>query len=205
MSDNTKKEYNAYFDSIHPSDEFLERLTATLAEEQVRQQRARIRKTKQLTALAACAALAVGLTAALTLGLSGRNGDIHSDKSSSDFSQPVGNHAADITTVQIQTLPISSLDGKNITPQELADKIEDSLDYIAVSDSNMFVDSEHLGGEEILDLSILLSGAEPTDEKPDGESVYYMAVFTDGSVTKLTVTSGKYFRIDGGDGYYKIN
>lgn len=205
MSDKIKKDYNAYFDSIHPSGEFLENLTATLSEEQVKQQRARIRRTKQLTALAACAALAVGLTAAFTLGLSGQSGDIHSDKSSSDFSQSVGNHAAEVTSVHIQTLPISSPDNRNVTPQELADKIEDSLNYIAVSDRNMFVNAEHLSGGEIRGLTMLLSSAEPTDDEPDGESVYYMAVFTDGSVTKLTVTGGKYVQIDGSDGCYKIN
>lgn len=209
MSDKIKSEYNKYADKIKPSEEFASRLTQTLEEEKAKKRYPRLRYIRQIGVAAAC--LIVALAAALVVNR-GFGPAPTPDGTSSYEEHPtsaIDNQAGEINTEALNIENFQniswydkSLDAESL-PLALAKKLEASLDYLEYSGENKFVGAEKADGERLARIKALLASAEKTDESVSGERVYYMAVFTDGTVAKFSVAAEKYLEITGDKNIYK--
>lgn len=209
MSDKIKSEYNKYADEIKPSEEFTSRLTKTLEEETAKKKYPRLRYFKQVAVAAACLIIALAAAFALNRGPAPA---MPSDSTSSYEEYPtsgIGNLIGEINTgtLNIENLANISWYDKGLNadslPSALAEKLGASLDYLAYSSQNKFVDADKADAEMIESIKSLLTSAKETDESVSGEIVYYMAVFTDGTVAKFSVADGKFLEISGDKKIYK--
>ncbi len=201
MSEKVKMEYNKYAADINPSPEFLARLTATLEEEQAKQKRSKFRWVKPVSAVAACfAVVAVGAVIATKIGSKPQLG---TDTPATSVGI-MGNADA------IQTAPFQSISWYDDTLSSdslaaaLAEKLTGGLDYLAYNSENKFVGAEHADTDTVQELSAMLAGAAETADAAAGDTVYYMAVFNDGTVAKFSVTAERYVMISGSDGVFEI-
>lgn len=214
MSDKFEKDYKKIGGQIEPSDEFRRRLTVTLEQEQHLQDAKKNSKNRSvgiraaLLSAAACLAIAAG-----GLAWSGLSSDhvtvVQGDSQSS--SDPTA--AADVQTPLIAEHSLNAAvigSGSWHEPGMTADeciallssrlKDGDDLSYLSVSDTNVFTGAEQADELQIAELAELLSSAEESAETGGGEAVYYMAVFGNGDVVKLTVRDGKYIEISDSEG-----
>ena len=209
MSDKIKSEYNKYADEIKPSEEFTSRLTKTLEEEKAKKKYPRLRYFKQVAVAAACLIIALAAAFAVNRGLapSGLPGGTSSYEEYP--TSGIGNLIGEINTetLNIENLANISWYAKGLNagslPLALAEKLGASLDYLAYNSENKFVDADKADGEMIESIKSLLTSAKETDESVSGERVYYMAVFTDGTVAKFSVADGKFLEISGDKKIYK--
>lgn len=209
MSDKIKSEYNKLLEEAKPSEEFLSRLTETLKEEekQVKQQKQNSRKFLKIVPIlsaAACIALAVGIGAAVFSrsgngSESGDNPPITSEvlPQFGENSEASGNSFVNLSWYEGEV-------GEGLAVI-LAEKLKSGTEYLAFNSENRFVDCEKADKSEISDIAEMLLSARPTDDTPNGETVYYMAVFTDGTIAKFSISGGKYAVISGDDTVYKIS
>lgn len=203
MSDKIKSDYNKYADKINPSKEFTSRLKNTLNEEAGKKKKPKIRYIRQFAAAAACLIVAIGAALAVNLGSSSRK------PVAEPATSGVGNYAGEVNTSSLNPGKFENISwyDKNLAadslPLALAEKIEDSLDYLSYNFENKFVDAKNADSETLNGIKALLTGAKETDERVSGEKVYYMAVFTDGTVAKFSVSDGIYIEISGDEKIYK--
>lgn len=209
MSDKIKSEYNKYADQIKPSEEFTSRLTKTLEEEKAKKKYPRLRYFKQLAVAAACLIIALAAALAVNRGLAPSGLPVGTASYEEYPTSAIVNLIGEINTepLNIESLANISWYDKGLNagslPLALAEKLGASLDYLAYNSENKFVDAEKADGERIESIKSLLTSAKETDESVSGERVYYMAVFTDGTVAKFSVADGKFLEISGDKKIYK--
>ncbi|MCM1307803.1 MAG: hypothetical protein NC223_04310 [Butyrivibrio sp.] len=203
MSDKIKSEYNKYAEEIKPSEEFTSRLTRTLKEERARKKYSKLKYLKPFAAAAACLIIALAAGLALNRGLSH---SVPSERTSAYNERPtsgIGNQAGEINTNRLNISDIENIGWYNgalnaeSLPLALAEKLGSSLDYLVFSGENKFVGAENADAETLERIKALLGSARETDERASGEKIYYMAVFTDGTVAKFSVADGKFLEISG--------
>ena len=207
MSDMIKDRYKKEFEQIKPSEEFLNRLTSTLEQEQSCRKRRRINcspNTIVTVAVASIAAILCGLAFflhSLNIGSSSGNDVLPSQN---DIDHKYNNYDSDaLSTKPVNTL---SLFEEDMTAEQCAgifmDKVRNGeLSYIKVSESNVFASAGMVDDEQKNVLLDLMDTGKNTDSIPDGEKVYYMAVFSDGTIVKFIVTDSKYIEFSGMDKY----
>lgn len=209
MSDKIKSDYNEYADKIKPSEEFTSRLANTLNEEAGKKIRVKARYIRQFAAVAAGLIVVIGAALALNFG---SRSSLPSDRESS-YAEPatsgVGNNAGEINTEPLNPGKFENISwyDKNLTagslPLALAEKLTSSLDYLSYNNENKFVDAQRADGEALGLIKAFLKGVKETEESVSGEKVYYMAVFTDGTVAKFSISGGIYLEISGDENIYK--
>lgn len=209
MSDKIKSEYTKYADEIKPSEEFTAQLTKKLEDESAKKKCPKIRRFKQIAAVAACLVIAVAAALALHRGFGAKplpnGGTSYADPSSFGM----GDYIGEINTepLNIATFdPISWYDesmSASGLPLALAAKLGSSLDYLAYNDENKFVDAERADAETIARIRGFLEEAAETGDCVSGEKVYYMAVFSDGTVAKFSIAGGQFLEIPGDQKIYK--
>lgn len=203
MSDKIRSDYNKYADEIKPSREFTSRLKNTLNEEAGKKKKPKIRYIRQFAAAAACLLVAIGAALAVNLG-SGSGKPVAEPATSG-----AGNYVGEINTGSLNPGKFENISwyDKNLTadslPLALAEKLSDSLEYLSYNNENKFIDAENADSEMLTEIKALLTGAKETEERVSGEKVYYMAVFTDGTVAKFSVSDGIYIEISGDEKIYK--
>lgn len=209
MSDKIKSEYKKYADGIKPSEEFTARLTKTLEAEGAERKTPKFRYFKQLAVAAACLIIALAAALAVSRGFAPA---LPQDGTSAYDGRPsdgIGNQAGEVNKNQLNISDIENISWYNkglnaySLPLALSEKLAASLDYLAYSTENRFVDAVRADGETLERIKELLTSAEETDESVSGEKIYYMAVFTDGTVAKFSVADGKFLEISGDKKIYK--
>lgn len=217
MSDKIQNKYIEEYKDVKPSAEFLDRLTQTLEQERANQKRSNIKMVRRVASIAACLVVAV---AAGVLILHNTKPSSTGDASSTTDSSPdtpnssVNNSVniyGDNTAISGQPIKIDEWDTSSLTPEEYADAMaqmlsSDSLSYILKSDSNSFVGADKISDEEIASLSEMFKNATLTDKADDSaERTYYMAVFEDGLIIKLSAVSDSYVEIPSKDVFLSVN
>lgn len=204
MSDMIKDRYKKEMEHITPSDEFLSGLSETLMQEQSGLRRRKINYMKIIVTAAACIIAVLCGTLSFMNHLNKVPVSEDTDSTLSKYKSEVAHKFDNIDTNAITSRPVnsSSLFDDDMTAEQCARIFVDKADkgelsYIKVSDSNVFTtaqDNDDSQREELLDL---LGTAKNADSVPDGEKVYYMAVFSDGKIVKLIVTDNKYVEFSG--------
>lgn len=217
MSDKIQNKYIEEYKDVKPSAEFLDRLTQTLEQEQANKKRSKIKMVRRVASIAACLVVAV---AAGVLILHNTKPSSTGDASSTTDSSPdtpnssVNNSVniyGDNTAISGQPIKIDEWDTSSLTPEEYADAMaqmlsSDSLSYILKSDSNSFVGADRISDDEIASLSEMFRNATLTDKADDSaERTYYMAVFEDGLIIKLSAVSDSYVEIPSKDVFLSVN
>lgn len=199
MSDKIQSDYTEYMKNVEPSEEFLSQLVQTLEDEQSR-------KRPAVLAAAACLILVSCLSA--TLYIQHRQGTA-AEESDPSVSEVIDNYAATMAGEDTQTTPFSGSDWRDdvpsdeSTPLALAQKLTLSLDYLSCNSENRFVDAETVDDAGTARIIELLRSAEPGGGEASGQRIYYMAVFTDGTIAKFSITDDGCIEIDGDDTIYK--
>lgn len=207
MSDKIKSEYNRYMENVKPSDKFLSQLTSTLEEERSSQRKRRKVPIKQISAAAACLIAVCGF--AVIYSFFGN--DIKTGEDSSSVTENMNGYAGKTDTESLVTVPFENISWYDnaLTPESLpkalAQKLESSLDYLSFAEENKFVNADRADFERTKQMIEALSEAEESDEKVTGDMTYYMAVFTDGTVAKFSISDNGAVEISGDDKIYKIN
>lgn len=205
MSDKVQSDYTEYMDNVKPSEEFLSQLVQTLEDEQSGQRQGR-RLFRAIPAAAACLILICCLLSVLYMRRP--QGDA-TEQNTTPTSEEINNYAAAMTGEDTQTTPFSGSDWRDnvsldeSTPVALAQKLTLSLDYLSYNSENRFVDAETVDDTGISQIIELLQSAKPVDSKALGQRVYYMAVFTDGTIAKFNITDDGCVEIDGDKNIYK--
>lgn len=220
MSDKIKSDYTEYMENVEPSDEFLSRLTQTLKDEQNRQKHTlmrctpcvsarkgiKIRRMKQMLAAAACFLMFFCIS--MIIYLNPQNNP-HTGEDSSSTSIDMIDYAEKASAEAINTVPFKNigwyddnLTGESV-PKALAQKLVSSLDYLLFGSENLFVNAERADAERTRQIIELLSEADETAEEISGTKLYYMAVFTDGTVAKFSITNDTLIEISGDEKSYK--
>ncbi|MBQ4095448.1 MAG: hypothetical protein IJC65_03365 [Oscillospiraceae bacterium] len=217
MSDKIQNKYIEEYKDVKPSAEFLDRLTLTLEQERANKKRSNIKMVRRVASIAACLVVAV---AAGVLILHNTKPSSTGDASSTTDSSPdtpnssVNNSVniyGDNTAITGQPIKIDEWDTSSLTPEEYADAMaqmlsSDSLSYILKSDSNSFVGADKISDDEIASLSEMFKNATLTDKADDSaERTYYMAVFEDGLIIKLSAVSDSYVEIPSKDVFLSVN
>lgn len=217
MSDKIQNKYIEEYKDVKPSAEFLDRLTLTLEQERANKKRSNIKMVRRVASIAACLVVAV---AAGVLILHNTKPSSTGDASSTTDSSPdtpnssVNNSVniyGDNTAISGQPIKIDEWDTSSLTPEEYADAMaqmlsSDSLSYILKSDSNSFVGADKISDDEIASLSEMFRNATLTDKADDSaERTYYMAVFEDGLIIKLSAVSDSYVEIPSKDVFLSVN
>lgn len=216
MSDKIQNKYIEEFKDIKPSAEFLDRLTLTLEQEQANKKRSKIKMVRRVASIAAC--LVVAVAAGVLIMNNTKPSSTGKDSSSVDSSaeNPNGtinnsvNIYGDNTAISGQPIKIDEWDTNSLSPEEYADAMaqmlsSDSLSYILKSDSNSFVGADRISDEEISSLADMFENATLTDKADDSaERSYYMAVFEDGLIIKLSTVSDSYVEIPSKDVYLSV-
>ena len=199
MSDKIQSDYTEYMENVKPSEEFLSQLVQTLEDEQSLQKEDKHRLPRAVPAAAACLILISCLSAALYIR--------HQNASSA--AEELNNYAATMAGEDIPATPFLGSDWRDSvspdesTPMALARKMTLSLDYLSYNSENKFVDAQTADNAETVRIIGLLQSAEPVDSESLGERVYYMAVFTDGTIAKFSITDNGFVQIDGDENIYK--
>lgn len=217
MSDKIQNKYIEEYKDVKPSAEFLDRLTLTLEQERANKKRSNIKMVRRVASIAACLVVAV---AAGVLILHNTKPSSTGDASSTTDSSPdtpnssVNNSVniyGDNTAISGQPIKIDEWDTSSLTPEEYAAAMaqmlsSDSLSYILKSDSNSFVGADKISDDEIASLSEMFRNASLTDKADDSaERTYYMAVFEDGLIIKLSAVSDSYVEIPSKDVFLSVN
>lgn len=219
MSDKIKQSYIDEFKDIKPSEDFLNRLTQTLEEEQAKKKRSNIKMVRRVASVAAC--LVVGVLAGVLILNSTKptqSGDSSSSavESKPDYTDNIiiensANIYGDNTAISGQPIKIDEWETESFTAEQYAEAMEkmlssDSLSYIMVSDTNNFVGADKLGDADIQKLADMFKNATPTDKADSSaERKHYMAVFEDGLIIKLAIVSEDYIEIPSKDVYFSVN
>lgn len=202
MSDLMKERYQQEFKQCRPSAEFLDAVTQELERASAETKHKKI--TVQWTAAMAACLLALIVCSAVLFGRfsafekQSENGE-SAEGQPNEIRNPLDYLDAGIYNAK--PIDSSSIFDENMTAEECAAVFLEKADggelaYIKISDSNVFT-SAWEDGEQTESLFALLADGKNTDRIPDGEKLYYMAVFTDGKVVKLVVTDGKYLEFQG--------
>lgn len=206
MSEKLKSDYVKHMENVEPSDAFLSQLTQTLKDEQSRQKRIKIRRIKQIVAMAAGLLLFFGISAIIYAGSPNRPHISEGESSAAGgMKDYVGTASSEsITTIAFENINWydDSLTGVSV-PKALAQKLASSLDYLSFGSENRFVNAERADDERTRQIIELLSGADETAEEISGTKLYYMAVFTDGTVAKFSITNDTLIEISGDEKSYK--
>ena len=155
---------------------------------------------------AACVLLVFG---SFTILNSNFGNKLKIDEDSSSVSGNMNNNAGQASTESIKTAPFKNIDWYNDSltnesvPKALAQKLESSLDYLSYGSENKFINAEKADAEKTEQIIMLLSSADESSEEITGTKLYYMAVFTDGTVAKFSITNEKYIEISGDEKKYK--
>ena len=172
---------------------------------------------RRVASIAACLVVAV---AAGVLILHNTKPSSTGDASSTTDSSPdtpnssVNNSVniyGDNTAITGQPIKIDEWDTSSLTPEEYADAMaqmlsSDRLSYLLTSDSNSFVGADKISDDEIASLSEMFKNATLTDKADDSaERTYYMAVFEDGLIIKLSAVSDSYVEIPSKDVFLSVN
>lgn len=186
MSDTIKQQYNEYEKSIMPSAEFQEKLIEQLKAEQTKK-----RAPKYMGFVyAAAAAAAVICIGAVALNINDKSKTPAVSAPVSDYAAESGNAAAGNSfTFRSWDSELSGMAAN----EALAEKLK-SVEKLYSNTENRFSDENIIGGNEE-ELAKKIRSAKPADIGISGETVYYMAVFSDGTVAKFTVTDGKYLTV----------
>lgn len=199
MSDKLKEQYQQEFSKITPSPEFLQRLTETLEQEQASSMRKSI-SFKKMLPIAASLVLLIG-AGSIYLNHSGKS-QPHSGTAKTFDSPEMNFHQAEVSGMKEFDIQADA----GSYAETLCSRLDsDELDYIKMNDTNNFTNTEASDFKEAEKIAKMLSDAELTDSCPDGEKMYYMLVFKDGSVEKIVVTDEKYIEISGKNICFKIN
>lgn len=204
MSDMIKDRYKKEMEHITPSAEFLSGLSETLKQEQNGLRRRKINYMKIVITAAACITAVLCGTLSFVNHLNNVPVSANTDSMLSQHKSDVDHKFDNIDTDTITSRHVnpSSLFDDDMTAEQCAKIFIDKADkgelsYIKVSDSNVFTsarDNNNSQRERLLDL---LRSGKNADSVPDGEKVYYMAVFSDGKIVKLIVTDNKYVEFSG--------
>lgn len=214
MSEKFEKDYKKNGKQIEPSDEFRRRLTVMLEQEQNILDAKKNNKNKSTgirTALLSAAACLVIVAGGLVwFGLSSDpamvvEGDSQSSNDSSVAVEVQPPLAAE-HSLNAAKIGSGSWHNEGMTADECIDllsaRLSDSGDllYLSVSDTNVFTGAEQADEIQVAELAELLSSAEESSETGGDEAVYYMAVFGNGDIVKVTVRDGKYIEISDSKG-----
>lgn len=206
MSEKIKSDYTEHMEHVKPSDEFLSQLTQTLKDEQIRQKRIKIRRIKQGLVAAACLLLFFGVSVAIYLNSPDKPHINVGDPSiAGEMTEYVGKASTEsIATVSFENISWydDSLTGLSI-PKALAQKLASSLDYLSFGSENKFINAGRADDERTRQIIEMLSEAEESAEEISGTKLYYMAVFTDGTVAKFSITNDTFIEISGDEKKYK--
>lgn len=217
MSDKIQNKYIEEYKDVKPSAEFLDRLTLTLEQERANKKRSNIKMVRRVASIAACLVVAVAAgvlilhnTKPSSTGDASSTTDSSPDNPNSSVNNSV-NIYGDNTAISGQPIKIDEWDTSSLTPEEYADAMaqmlsSDSLSYILKSDSNSFVGADKISDDEIASLSEMFRNASLTDKADDSaERTYYMAVFEDGLIIKLSAVSDSYVEIPSKDVFLSVN
>lgn len=217
MSDKIQNKYIEEYKDVKPSAEFLDRLTQTLEQERANKKRSNIKMVRRVASIAACLVVAVAAgvlilhnTKPSSTGEASSTTDSSSDTPNSSVNNSV-NIYGDNTAITGQQIKVDEWDTSSLTPEEYADAMaqmlsSDSLSYILKSDSNSFVGADRISDGEIASLSEMFRNATLTDKADDSaERTYYMAVFEDGLIIKLSTVSDSYVEIPSKDVFLSVN
>lgn len=217
MSDKIQNKYIEEYKDVKPSAEFLDRLTQTLEQERANKKRSKIKMARRVASIAACLVVAVAAgvlilhnTKPSSTGDASSTTDSSLDTPNSSVNNSV-NIYGDNTAISGQPIKIDEWDTSSLTPEEYADAMaqmlsSDSLSYILKSDSNSFVGADRISDDEIASLSEMFRNATLTDKADDSaERTYYMAVFEDGLIIKLSAVSDSYVEIPSKDVFLSVN
>lgn len=206
MSDKIKADYTRYMENVEPSNAFLSQLTQTLKDEQNRQKQKNVRWIKQALMAAACILLILGISGIFYEDVLKTR---RADEENSFFPVDMTNYVKEASSEALNTVSFEnigwyddSLTGVSI-PEALAQKLDTSLDYLAYGNENKFVNAEQADIERIQQIIGLLSEAEESSGEASGSRLYYMAVFTDGTIAKFSIVSDTYIEISGDEKIYK--
>lgn len=205
MSDKIQSDYTEYMKKAEPSEEFLSQLVQTLEDEQARPKRTGLRRPGAAPA-AACLVLILGLSAALYMQ---HRQEAPAEGNASSMPEEINNYAATMPDEDIRTTPFSGggwrdgIPSDESAPLALARKLSLSLDYLVCSNENRFVDAETVDGATAAQIAELLRSAEPVGGEGSGQRIYYMAVFTDGTIAKFNITDDGCIEIDGDNTVYQ--
>lgn len=211
MSDMIKDRYKKEMEHITPSDEFLSGLSETLMQAQSGLRRRKINYMKIIVTAAACITAVLCGTLSFVNHLNNVPASANTDSTLSKYKSEVDHKFDNIDTNAITSRPVnsSSLFDDNMTAEQCARIFVDKTDkgelsYIKVSDSNVFTSAQDNDDSQREKLLELLGSGKNSDSVPDGEKVYYMAVFSDGKIVKLIVTDNKYVEFSGTGKYLCI-
>ncbi len=217
MSDKIQNKYIEEYKDVKPSAEFLDRLTLTLEQEQANKKRSNIKMVRRVASIAACLVIAVAAgvlilnnTKPSSTGEASSTTDSSADTPNSSVNNSV-NIYGDNTAITGQQIKVDEWDTSSLSPEEYADAMAqmlsgDSLSYILKSDSNSFVGADRISDGEIASLSDMFKNATLTDKADDSaERTYYMAVFDDGLIIKLSAVSDSYVEIPSKDVFLSVN
>lgn len=199
MSDKIKADYKNYAENIRPSDEFLKKLTAEIKEEQAVQKRKKFRLSKQIAAAAGFAVIA-GVSALIIVSANKPN--------VSDNISEVQNYGEASEAIQSSPFENISWLENPVSPEEvpaaLAEKMKSSLDYLTFNTVNKFVNTEKASPETVDEIINNLENCTVWDGGISGDTVYYMAVFSDGSVAKFGISGGEYVVFSDNEKFFRI-
>lgn len=214
MSDKIQSKYIEEYKDVKPSAEFLDRLTLTLEQEQAKKKRSKIKLVRSVASIAACLVVAVA-AGVLILNNTKPSSTASSSTDSSEIPNSSINNNVNIygdnTAISGQPIKIDEWDTSTLSPDEYADAMaqmlsSDSLSYILKSGSNNFVGADRIDDDEIASLSQMFKNATLTDKADDSaERTYYMAVFEDGLIIKLSTVSDSYVEIPSKDVFLSVN
>lgn len=214
MSDKIQSKYIEEYKDVKPSAEFLDRLTLTLEQERAKKKRSKIKLVRSVASIAACLVVAVA-AGVLILNNTKPSSTASSSTDSSEIPNSSINNNVNIygdnTAISGQPIKIDEWDTSTLSPDEYADAMaqmlsSDSLSYILKSDSNNFVGADRIDDDEISSLSQMFKNATLTDKVDDSaERTYYMAVFEDGLIIKLSTVSDSYVEIPSKDVFLSVN
>lgn len=214
MSDKIQSKYIEEYKDVKPSAEFLDKLTLTLEQERAKKKRSKIKLVRSVASIAACLVVAVA-AGVLILNNTKPSSTASSSTDSSEIPNSSINNNVNIygdnTAISGQPIKIDEWDTSTLSPDEYADAMaqmlsSDSLSYILKSGSNNFVGADRIGDDEISSLSDMFKNATLTDKVDDSaERTYYMAVFEDGLIIKLSTVSDSYVEIPSKDVFLSVN
>lgn len=205
MSDKIQSDYTEYMEHVEPSEAFLSQLVQTLESEQSQQRRG-MRRLPGAVPTAACLILILCLSTALYLR---HHQKTVAEENASSLSEEINNYAAAMTGEELQTTLFSGSDWRDgispetSTPVALALKMTLSLDYLSYNSENRFVAAAVADDDEIDQIIELLQCAQPCDSGAAAQRIYYMAVFTDGTIAKFSIADDGCIEIDGDENIYK--
>lgn len=174
-----KDEYEKLQRQIAPDNEFIERLSEKLRnEEQTRKKKKKIRfRAVILSASAACAAAA----AALVIFFAGPRHELIRDPD-------ILNVGADkIDRIDGLFTP-SGASGGRVSPTELYEILRGENSTVYGSGKETFDLDDKLSAEQRRLLAERIKNAEETSSEPSGKTEYYMAVSESGEIVKFSVT-----------------